>query len=128
MKDGMCKNHHSKDFSKYTTFTEDGYSQYGTTMDGQSITLRHHSLDNRWVVPYKPYLIALIDCDLNVKIYSTIKLIKYLYKYVYEDHEVLVFISISKMPIKILMKLQIFNMNNSLLLQRLFGIFISFSK
>ncbi|XP_071902766.1 uncharacterized protein [Coffea arabica] len=87
MKDGVCKNHYPKSFSDYTTYTEDGYPHYKRRMDGHYVRVRNHLLDNRWVVPYSPYLLALFDCHLNVEICSTIKLVKYLYKYVYKGHD-----------------------------------------
>ncbi|XP_027102730.1 uncharacterized protein [Coffea arabica] len=87
MKDGMCKNHYPKDFNDYTTYVEDGYPHYRRKMNGRSVKVRNHLLDNRWVVPYNPYLLALFDCHLNVEICSTVKLVKYLYKYVYKGHD-----------------------------------------
>ncbi|XP_022847592.1 uncharacterized protein LOC111370120 [Olea europaea var. sylvestris] len=44
-------------------------------------------LDNRWVVPYNPYLSAKFDCQINVEVCSSIKALKYLYKYVYKGHD-----------------------------------------
>ncbi|XP_074299982.1 uncharacterized protein LOC141631176 [Silene latifolia] len=44
-------------------------------------------MDNRSVVPYNPYLLVLLDCHLNVEVCSTIKAVKYLYKYVYKGHD-----------------------------------------
>ncbi|XP_057745081.1 uncharacterized protein LOC130962940 [Arachis stenosperma] len=41
-------------------------------------------LDNRWVVSYNPWLLLKYDCHLNVQICSSIKSIKYLYKYCYK--------------------------------------------
>ena len=38
-------------------------------------------------MPYNLYLLALFDCHMNIEIYSTVKLVKYLYKYVYKDHD-----------------------------------------
>ena len=76
MKDGVCKNHYPKSFSDYTTYTEDGYPHYKRRMDCRCVRVRNHLLDNRWVVPYSPYLLALFDCHLNVGICSTIKLVK----------------------------------------------------
>ncbi|XP_027108916.2 uncharacterized protein [Coffea arabica] len=87
MKDGVCKNHYPKSFTDYTTYTEDGYPHYRRRMDGRCVRVRDHLLDNRWVVPYNPYLLALFDCHLNVEICSTVKLVKYLYKYVYKGHD-----------------------------------------
>ncbi|XP_072066667.1 uncharacterized protein [Arachis hypogaea] len=40
--------------------------------------------DNRWVVPYNSWLLLKYDCHINVEIYSSIKSIKYLYKYCYK--------------------------------------------
>ena len=45
------------------------------------------TLDNRSVVPYNPYLLKIYNYHINVNIYSSIKTIKYLYKYVYKEHE-----------------------------------------
>ncbi|XP_071916245.1 uncharacterized protein [Coffea arabica] len=75
------------DFSDYTAYTEDGYPHYRRRMDDRCVRVRDHLLDNRWVVPYNPYLLALFDCHLNVEICSTVKLVKYLYKYVYKGHD-----------------------------------------
>ncbi|XP_027181704.1 uncharacterized protein LOC113780084 [Coffea eugenioides] len=86
MKNGVCKNHYPKSFSDYTTYTEDGYPHYRRRMNGHCVRVRDHLLDNRWVVPYNPYLLALFDCHLNVEICSTVNLVKYLYKYVYKGH------------------------------------------
>jgi hypothetical protein len=44
-------------------------------------------LDNRWVVPYNPYLAAKYHWHINVEICSTVVSVKYLYKYVYKGHD-----------------------------------------
>ena len=41
-------------------------------------------VDNSWVAPYKPWLLLLYDCHINVEICASIKSVKYLYKYVYK--------------------------------------------
>lgn len=46
-----------------------------------------HELDNRWVVPYNPYLCQKFDCHINVEVCATIKAVKYIYKYVYKGHD-----------------------------------------
>ncbi|XP_074266504.1 uncharacterized protein LOC141589779 [Silene latifolia] len=51
------------------------------------VTVRGSQLNNRWVVPYNPYLLAKYDCHLNVEICSTFKAVKYMYKYVYKGHD-----------------------------------------
>ena len=41
-------------------------------------------LDNRWVVPYNPYLSRKYRVYINIEIYITIKAVKYIYKYIYK--------------------------------------------
>ncbi len=43
--------------------------------------------DNRWVVPYNPYLTMRYQCHINVEVCSSITPVKYLYKYVYKGHD-----------------------------------------
>ncbi len=43
--------------------------------------------DNRWVVPYNPYLTMRYKCHINVEVCSSITTVKYLYKYVYKGHD-----------------------------------------
>lgn len=44
-------------------------------------------VDNKWVVPYNPWLLLKYDCNINVEVCNNIKGVKYLYKYVYRDHD-----------------------------------------
>ena len=39
---------------------------------------------SRWVVPYNPFLVTKYNCHINTEIVSTVKAVKYLYKYVYK--------------------------------------------
>jgi hypothetical protein len=39
------------------------------------------TFDNRWVVPFNPYLSLRFSCHINVEICASIKAIKYLHKY-----------------------------------------------
>ncbi|XP_071901036.1 uncharacterized protein [Coffea arabica] len=86
MKDGFCKNHFPKDYCDFTIHSEDSYPHYRRRRNGPTVRVRKQLLDNRWVVQYNPYLLALFDCHMNVE-GSTIKLVKYLYKYVYKRHD-----------------------------------------
>jgi hypothetical protein len=49
--------------------------------------IHRHYLDNRWVVPYNPFLLHLFNCHINVEACGSIKAIKYLFKYIYKGHD-----------------------------------------
>ncbi|KAK9139056.1 hypothetical protein Scep_008737 [Stephania cephalantha] len=89
--EGKCKNHYPKQFCEYTCHDIDSYPQYRRRNDGKVEKVRGSDLDNRWVVPYNPYLLSKYDCHLNVEICSTIKAVKYLYKYIYKGHDRIAF-------------------------------------
>lgn len=44
-------------------------------------------LDNRWVVPYNPWLTLKYESYVNVEVCANIKSSKYLFKYVYKGHD-----------------------------------------
>ncbi|XP_021721983.1 uncharacterized protein LOC110689507 [Chenopodium quinoa] len=82
-----CKSKYPKQFSNETTNNKDGYPIYQRRDTGEQVKIRNTYLDNQWVIPYNPYLSSLFDCHLNVEVCSTIKAVKYLYKYVYKGHD-----------------------------------------
>ncbi|XP_010687521.1 uncharacterized protein LOC104901629 [Beta vulgaris subsp. vulgaris] len=84
---GSCKYGYPKQFRSETTNNGDGYPMYKRRDTGDSASIRKATLDNRWVIPYNPYLSALFDCHLNVEVCSIIEAVKYLYKYVYKGHD-----------------------------------------
>ncbi|XP_066320710.1 uncharacterized protein [Miscanthus floridulus] len=46
-----------------------------------------HELENRWVMPYNPYLLRLFNCHINVEACGSIKAVKYLFKYIYKGYD-----------------------------------------
>jgi hypothetical protein len=49
--------------------------------------VRKHEMDNRWVVPYNPYLLQYFNYHINVEACGSIKVVKYLFKYIYKGHD-----------------------------------------
>jgi len=45
------------------------------------------AIDNKWVVPYNPYLCLKYNCHINVKVCASVKSAKYFFKYVYKGHD-----------------------------------------
>ncbi|XP_074282924.1 uncharacterized protein LOC141607472 [Silene latifolia] len=88
---GRCKYNYPKSFSTETTTNSDSYPEYRRRNDGQTTLVRKVLLNNRWVIPYNPYLLSLFDCHINVEVCSTIEAVKYLYKYVYKGHDTISF-------------------------------------
>ncbi|XP_074299755.1 uncharacterized protein LOC141630914 [Silene latifolia] len=84
---GCCKYEYPKSYTSDTTVNGAGYPEYRRRNTGEKVLIRDHELDNRWVIPYNPYLLALFDCHLNVEVCSTMHAVKYLYKYIYKGHE-----------------------------------------
>ena len=50
---------------------------------------KEYVIDNRWIVPYSPFLSLRFNCHINVEVCMSPTAAKYLYKYVYkgEDRE-----------------------------------------
>ncbi|CAK8534014.1 unnamed protein product [Lathyrus sativus] len=84
MKNGHCKKRYLKEFCEETRQGNDSYPEYRRRFSDPIFLNRNNSIDNRWVVPYNPWLLLKYDCHINVEICSSIKSIKYLYKYVYK--------------------------------------------
>ncbi|KAL9232898.1 hypothetical protein vseg_007960 [Gypsophila vaccaria] len=82
-----CKYGFPKNFCDATSNNAEGYPLYRRPNNGESAIIRKHRLDNRWVIPYNPYLLTTFDCHLNVEVCSTIQAVKYMYKYVYKGHD-----------------------------------------
>lgn len=46
---------------------------------------------NEWAVPHNPYLVLKYNVHIKMKVFSTIKIVTYLYKYVYKSHNSITF-------------------------------------
>ncbi|PWZ18901.1 hypothetical protein Zm00014a_027680 [Zea mays] len=81
------KNHYPRPFSDTTLQGKDSYPVYRRRDDGRNEKVRGCELDNRWVVPYNPCLLRLFNYHINVEACGSIKVVKYLFKYIYKGHD-----------------------------------------
>lgn len=86
---GVCSKKYPRHFLRETVTGDDGYPCYrrrSPTDGGRTFEKRFHgdriTVDNRWVVPYNPLLSRMLDCHINVEYCTSVKSIKYLFKYV----------------------------------------------
>ena len=88
MENGRCTKSFPKEFQKQTSVDPDNnYANYRrrSPSDGgrQFVCAKTNQvIDNRWVVPYNPYLSLRYGCHINVEFCTSPKATKYLYKYV----------------------------------------------
>ncbi|KAK4404310.1 hypothetical protein Sango_0799600 [Sesamum angolense] len=94
MNNERCKKGYPKQFVECTMQGNDSYPIYQRRNDNRSRALDNNGevvVDNSWVVPYNPWLLLKYDCHINVEVCSSIKSVKYLYKYVYKGPDCVVF-------------------------------------
>lgn len=87
MDQGKCQRNFPKDFCDETNPNVDGYPLYRRRNNGRTIQIGQHELDNRWVVPYNKALSLKYNAHINFEICSTVKSVKYIYKYIYKGHD-----------------------------------------
>nr|XP_047122906.1 uncharacterized protein LOC124806222 [Hydra vulgaris] len=56
MKDGVCSKNYPKDFNANTVAVHNGYPRYRRRDNGLVNNIKGGNVDNRWVVPYNPWL------------------------------------------------------------------------
>ena len=84
MIDGQCSKRFPKEYVNETYAGTDGYPHYRRRNTGLYVNKSVVPLDNKYVVPYNPYLSRKYNAHINVEICSSIQSCKYLYKYVYK--------------------------------------------
>lgn len=88
MVDGRCEKHYPRQFSDVTMVGDDSYPTYKRPNDGRTfLTSRGHTVDNRDVVPYNPFLSLALDCHINVEICGSIRSLKYIHKYIHKGSD-----------------------------------------
>ena len=85
--EGQCSKQYPREFREETIMSRDGYPYYKRRNDGKKIMRRNQTVDNRFVVPYCPGLLRIFNCHINVEVVSSVKFVKYVYKYVYKGYD-----------------------------------------
>lgn len=92
-----CSKSFPKQFTEQTVVSEDGYPLYKRNRSSDPDT--HFSIDhpmghgdrfqidNRWIVPYNPYLSKKFAAHINVECCQSVQAIKYINKYVYKGSD-----------------------------------------
>ncbi len=88
---GKCTKDFPKPFQHETKLSEDGYPKYCRSENGHVVTINVAGIptdvDNRWVVPYNPFLSQKYNAHINVEACTSVRSVKYLFKYVYKGHD-----------------------------------------
>ncbi|XP_070517881.1 uncharacterized protein [Cardiocondyla obscurior] len=88
IKNNRCSKRYPRAFQKETKVDENNYPYYRRQDTGKIYERPGgYKVHNRHVVPYCPALSIIFNCHINVEIVSSIKSVKYLYKYIYKDHD-----------------------------------------
>ena len=87
MEDGKCTKDFPKPFCAQTVLSDDGYPHYRRRDNGRTVKIHQQEVDNRWIVPYNPYLSKKYNAHINLEACTSIKSVNYLFKYVYKGYD-----------------------------------------
>ena len=95
MENGKCTKNFPKEFCKKTVLDPDNtfpeYQRLAPEDGGRSIVVnikgKEFVIDNRWIVPFSPYLSLRFNCHINDELCVSPLAAKYLYKYVYKGED-----------------------------------------
>ncbi|XP_065674125.1 uncharacterized protein LOC136091069 [Hydra vulgaris] len=87
IKDGVCTKSYPKEFNTNTVAVHNGYPQYRRRDNGLVINIKGNNVDNRWVIPYNPWLSKKYQVHINAEACMSVKAVKYLYNCIYKGHD-----------------------------------------
>ena len=94
MINGRCSKQFPKPYQDTTVMQENGYPFYKRRMHRRTHTIldrrfpgNQYEITNQWVVPYNPYLSRRYNAHINVEFCGSVKVIKYIHKYVYKGSD-----------------------------------------
>lgn len=86
MVDGKCSKQYPKVFQPVTKRNDNGYPEY-RRVSGVQVEVRRSTMDNRNVVPYNPFISLKYNAHVNVEVVTSLKAVKYIYKYIFKGHD-----------------------------------------
>ncbi|XP_026450996.1 uncharacterized protein LOC113351174 [Papaver somniferum] len=92
MDGGRCTKDYLKQYAESTSISENGYPVYRRRNDGRVFRCRNQSYTNMDVVLFNPHLTRMFDCHINVEVYSTVRVVKYIHKYIYKVHDLTIMV------------------------------------
>jgi len=87
MEEGKCKKTYPHKFQSETVTDVNGYPIYRHRDTGRTLLVHGVELDNHWVVLHNVYLLTKYDAHINIEVCNNIRVVKYLFKYVYKGHD-----------------------------------------
>jgi hypothetical protein len=84
---GKCQKQYPHKFQSETVTDVNGYPIYWRKDTGHTVLVHGIELDNHWVVSHNVYLSTKYDVHINVEVCNNIRVVKYLFKYVYKGHD-----------------------------------------
>ncbi|CAH2016859.1 unnamed protein product [Acanthoscelides obtectus] len=85
--EGHCSKQFPKSLREDTLYNSSGYPLYKRRPIEVPIHIGRRTVDNGWVVPYNAYLLEKYEAHINVEACSSIKSVKYLFKYIYKGFD-----------------------------------------
>lgn len=87
MQNGKCSKKFPKKLLAITEANINGYPEYKRPDNGRTVSVHGTDLNNSYVVSHNPYLLQKFNCHLNVEVCTTVKSIKYIYKYIHKGYD-----------------------------------------
>ena len=90
MVDQHCIKNFPKEYQQSTIQGTNSYPNYkrrSQEQGGQQTIKNNKIIDNKWIVPYNPYLLKKYNAHINVEICGSFSSIKYLFKYVFKGYD-----------------------------------------
>lgn len=87
MRNGRCSKGYPKRWCETTLMGENSYPEYARPDNGVRWGTERFMFDNRWVVPYNPFLTKKYGAHINVEVACGVRAIKYLAKYIYKGSD-----------------------------------------